>query len=107
MASNLEKIEKQKKGIQESLERFLRANRNEGILQEEYVTIRNDRYVVPVISGQRRKLPGVIHGASSTGQTLFLEPLETIDLNNELVRLGEEEAREITKRFPRGEPDRA
>ena len=88
-------IEKQKKGIQDSLERFLRANRNEGVLQEEYVTIRNDRYVVPVISGQRRKLPGVIHGASSTGQTLFLEPLETIDLNNELVRLGEEEAREV------------
>ena len=88
-------IEKQKKGIQDSLERFLRANRNEGVLQEEYVTIRNDRFVVPVISGQRRKLPGVIHGASSTGQTLFLEPLETIDLNNELVRLQEEESREV------------
>ncbi len=88
-------IEKQKKAIQESLERFLRANRNEGVLQEEYVTIRNERYVVPVLSGQRRRLPGVIHGASSTGQTLFLEPLETIDLNNELVRLQEEEAREV------------
>jgi DNA mismatch repair protein MutS2 len=88
-------IEKQKKGIQDSLERFLKANRNEGILQEEYITIRNERFVVPVISGQRRKLPGVIHGASSTGQTLFLEPLETIDLNNELVRLQEEESREV------------
>ncbi|MDP9172071.1 MAG: endonuclease MutS2 [Acidobacteriota bacterium] len=90
-------IEKQKRGIQESLERFLRANRNDGVLQEEYVTIRNERYVVPVIAGQRRKLPGVIHGASSTGQTLFLEPLETIDLNNELVRLQEEEAREVLR----------
>jgi DNA mismatch repair protein MutS2 len=88
-------IEKQKRGIQDSLERFLRANRTEGILQEEYITIRNERFVVPVISGQRRKLPGVIHGASSTGQTLFLEPLETIDLNNELVRLQEEELREV------------
>jgi DNA mismatch repair protein MutS2 len=88
-------IEKQKKNIQESLDRFVRANRNEGILQEEYITIRNDRFVVPVIAGQRRKLPGVIHGASSTGQTLFLEPLETIDLNNELVRLQEEESREL------------
>ena len=88
-------IEKQKKGIQDSLERFLRANRNEGVLQEEYITIRNDRFVVPVIAGQRRKLPGVIHGASSTGQTLFLEPMETIDLNNELVRLQEEEMREV------------
>ena len=90
-------IEKQKKGIQESLERFLRANRNEGVLQEEYITLRNDRFVVPVIAGQRRHLPGVIHGASSTGQTLFIEPLDTIDLNNELVRLEEEESREILR----------
>jgi DNA mismatch repair protein MutS2 len=88
-------IEKQKKSVQESLERFLRANRNEGVLQEEYITLRNERFVVPVIAGQRRKLPGVIHGASSTGQTLFLEPFETIDLNNELVRLQEEESREV------------
>jgi DNA mismatch repair protein MutS2 len=88
-------IEKQKKAIQDSLERFLRANRNEGVLQEEYITIRNERFVVPVVAGQKRRLPGVIHGASSTGQTLFLEPLDTIDLNNELVRLEEEESREV------------
>ena len=90
-------IEKQRKAIHDSLERFLKANRNEGVLQEEYVTVRNDRYVVPVLVGQRRKLPGVIHGASSTGQTLFLEPLDTIDLNNELVRLQDDEAREILR----------
>ncbi len=88
-------IEKQKKAIQDSLERFLKANRNEGVLQDEYVTIRNERFVVPVLVGQRRKLPGVIHGASSTGQTLFLEPLDTIDLNNELVRLQDDESREV------------
>lgn len=88
-------IEKQRKSIQDSLERFLRANRNEGVLQDEYVTLRNERFVVPVLAGQRRRLPGVIHGASSTGQTLFLEPLETIDLNNELVRLQDDEAREV------------
>ncbi len=88
-------IERQKKSIQESLERFLKAHREEGILQEEFVTIRNERFVVPVIAGQRRKLDGVIHGASSSGHTLFVEPLDTIDLNNELVRLSEEEAREV------------
>ena len=88
-------IERQKKSIQESLERFLRAHRDEGILQEEFVTIRNERFVVPLIAGQRRKLNGVIHGASSSGHTLFVEPLETIDLNNELVRLAEEEMREV------------
>ncbi len=88
-------IERQKKSIQESLERFLKAHREEGVLQEEFVTIRNERFVVPVIAGQRRKLDGVIHGTSSSGHTLFVEPLETIDLNNELVRLSEEEAREV------------
>ena len=88
-------IEKQKKAIQDSLERFLKANRNEGVLQDEYVTIRNERFVVPVLVGQRRKLPGVIHGSSSTGQTLFLEPIDTIDLNNELVRLQDDESREV------------
>jgi DNA mismatch repair protein MutS2 len=88
-------IERQKKAIQESLERFLRAHREEGVLQEEFVTIRNERFVVPVIAGQRRKLDGVIHAASASGHTLFVEPLETIDLNNELVRLAEEEASEV------------
>src|SRR5262245_37535420 len=88
-------IERQKKSIQESLERFLKVHRDEGILQEEFVTIRNERFVVPLIAGQRRKMDGVIHGASSSGHTLFVEPLETIDLNNELVRLSEEEAREV------------
>jgi DNA mismatch repair protein MutS2 len=88
-------IERQKKAIQESLERFLKAHRDEGILQEEFVTIRNERFVVPLIAGQRRKMDGVIHAASASGHTLFVEPLETIDLNNELVRLAEEEAREV------------
>jgi DNA mismatch repair protein MutS2 len=88
-------IDRQKRNIQESLERFLRAHKDDGILQEEIVTIRNERFVVPVISGQRRKMEGVIHGASSSGHTLFVEPLETIDLNNELVRLTEEELREV------------
>ena len=88
-------IEKQKNAIQESLERFLRSHHEEGVLQEEFVTIRNERFVVPVIAGQRRKIDGVIHGASSSGHTLFVEPLETIDLNNELVRLTEEELREV------------
>jgi DNA mismatch repair protein MutS2 len=90
-------IERQKKQINDSLERFLKAHRDDGILQEEIVTIRNERFVVPVVSGQRRKVDGVIHAASSTGHTLFVEPLETIDLNNELVRLTEEEFQEVQR----------
>src|SRR5215203_16209 len=88
-------IERQQKNVHQSLERFLKAHRDEGVLQEEYVTIRNDRFVVPVVAGQKRRVDGVIHGASGSGQTLFVEPLDTIDLNNELVRLREEEQREV------------
>ena len=88
-------MSRQQQQIQESLERFMRVHRDEGLLQEEFVTIRNDRYVVPLIAGQKRKVNGVIHAASGSGQTLFVEPLETIELNNELVRLTEEEMREV------------
>lgn len=88
-------IEKLKRQIQESLARFLHAHRTEGILQEEFITIRNERFVVPLIAGQQRKVEGVVHGSSGSGHTLFLEPFETVPLNNELVRLSEEEQREV------------
>jgi DNA mismatch repair protein MutS2 len=90
-------IERQRRQIQTSLERFLRTHRDDGTLQEEFITLRNDRFVVPVVAGQQRKVYGVIHGASGSGHTLFVEPLETIDLNNELVRLREEEQREVAR----------
>ena len=88
-------IEKQQRSVHNSLERFLKTHHEDGTLQEDFITIRNDRFVVPIISGQQRKVSGVIHGASGSGHTLFVEPLETIDLNNELVRLREEEMREV------------
>jgi DNA mismatch repair protein MutS2 len=87
--------EKQRHLIHDSLERFLKAHHEDGTLQEDFVTIRNDRFVVPVVSGRERRVDGVIHGASGSGHTLFVEPMETINLNNELVRLHEEELREV------------
>ncbi len=90
-------IGKQQKGIQDSLERFIRSHRQDGTLQEDFVTIREDRYVVPIVAGQKGRVDGVIHGSSGTGRTLFLEPLETIALNNQLVRLREDELREIER----------
>src|SRR5579883_869045 len=90
-------IARQHKSIEESLERFLRAHRTDGTLQEEFVTIREDRYVVPIVAGQKGRVDGVIHGSSGTGRTLYVEPLETISLNNQLVRLREDELREIER----------
>jgi len=90
-------IDKQQKSIQDSLERFMRAHRTDGTLQEDFVTIREDRFVVPIVAGHKGRVDGVIHGSSGTGRTLFLEPLETIALNNQLVRLREDELREIER----------
>jgi DNA mismatch repair protein MutS2 len=90
-------IVRQQKSIQQSLEQFMRAHRADGTLQEDFVTIREDRYVVPIVAGQKARVDGVIHGSSGTGRTLFLEPLETIGLNNQLVRLREDELREIER----------
>jgi DNA mismatch repair protein MutS2 len=81
--------------IRRSLESILRA-RGEST-GEDYVTLRNDRFVIPVRASERRGLPGVVHGASATGQTVFVEPLEAIDLNNRLVQLSEEELVEIAR----------
>lgn len=90
-------IERQQRTIQDSLERFLRSHRTDGTLQEEFVTIRDDRYVVPIVAGQKGRVDGVIHGSSGTGRTLFVEPLETVSLNNQLVRLREDEIREVER----------
>ncbi|MBV8552331.1 MAG: Smr/MutS family protein [Acidobacteriaceae bacterium] len=90
-------IARQQRQIQDSLERFIRAHRSDGTLQEDIVTIRDDRFVVPVVAGQKGRVDGVIHGSSGTGRTLFVEPLDTIQLNNQLVRLREDEIREIER----------
>ena len=81
--------------IQKTLKQILRArNAQPG---EDYVTLRNDRFVIPVRAEHRRSVPGVVHGASATGQTVFTEPFETVEANNQLVQLAEEEAAEIVR----------
>ena len=81
--------------IQRSLESVLRARGEPA--GEDYITLRNDRFVIPVRASDRRGVPGVVHAASATGQTVFVEPLEVIDLNNRRVQLGEEETEEIAR----------
>jgi DNA mismatch repair protein MutS2 len=88
-------MERQHRAIEESLRKSLRALASEGSTQEELITVRGERFVIPVKAEFRRRVPGVVHGTSSSGQTVFVEPLETIEQNNELVRLLDEEQREI------------
>jgi DNA mismatch repair protein MutS2 len=90
-------ISKLRSQIQRSLENILKRAEESHALQDEFVTIRNERYVIPIRNDNRGAVAGVVHGMSSSGQTAFVEPLETIGLNNELVRLRELEQVEITK----------
>ena len=81
--------------ITRQLETLMR-RRTEAV-QDEIVTVRNDRFVIPVRADHRGRIGGVAHGVSSSGATLFVEPLETIDANNELQLLREREEREIAE----------
>ena len=72
--------------------------RNESrAVQEEIVTFRNGRFVIPIRTDSRNLVPGVVHGLSGSGQTTFVEPLSVIDQNNEIVRLREQEEVEIAR----------
>jgi DNA mismatch repair protein MutS2 len=88
-------IARTRETIQKSLERMLRLRG--GDAGEGYVTLRNDRFVIPVRASGRGQVQGVVHAASATGQTVFVEPFETIEHNNKLVQLGEDEAAEIAR----------
>jgi len=92
-------MDRQQRVIEESLRSTFAASREGGSTQEDLITIRGERFVIPVKSEHKRRIPGVVHGASSSGQTVYLEPLETIEQNNELVRLIEEEQAEIRRIF--------
>ncbi len=92
-------MERQQRVIEESLRNTLRRLSEGGSTQEDLITIRGERFVIPVKAEHKRRIPGVVHGASSSGQTVYLEPLETIEQNNELVRLIEEEQAETIRIF--------
>jgi DNA mismatch repair protein MutS2 len=88
-------MEAQHRAIEASLRRAASRLREEGSTQDDVITVRGDRFVIPVKAEFKRRVPGVIHGSSGSGQTVFVEPLETIEQNNELVRLLDEEQAEV------------
>ncbi len=71
-----------RESILSRLGQIVKSPKFEGILQDDYVTIRDERYVLPVRAGEKGDFPGIVHGQSSTGLTLFIEPRELIDSNN-------------------------
>jgi DNA mismatch repair protein MutS2 len=89
--------EKARQRLNRKLESVIKDPHVSDQLQDQLVTMRNGRYVIPVRMDQRRRVDGVIHGTSSSGATVFMEPLDTLEMNNDIVRLREDEEREVQR----------
>ena len=97
LASIRERLRKQRARLRTTLESFLRGRDTAKYLQEQVVTDRNGRYVLVVRSEHRSAVPGIVHGTSASGASLFLEPLGTVDINNDIVALEEQERDEVRR----------
>jgi DNA mismatch repair protein MutS2 len=83
--------------LQSKLQKIISAPQNQPFLQEALITMRNGRYVIPLKADHKGKIPGVVHDSSSSGATLFIEPLETLELNNRWRELQLDEEKEIRR----------
>lgn len=90
-----DRLRKGRSRLRATLESYLRGRDTSKYLQEQVVTERNGRYVILVRAEHKGAIPGIVHGSSSSGATLFVEPLGTVEINNEIVALGEQEAEEV------------
>jgi DNA mismatch repair protein MutS2 len=96
LASIRERLRKQKQRLRTTLEGFLRG-RDAKYLQEQVVTDRNGRHVLMVRAEHRAAIAGIVHGGSASGASLFVEPLETVEINNDIVAHEEQEAEEVRR----------
>src|SRR6266566_2480920 len=106
-----DRLRKQRSRLRTTLESYLRGKDTSKYLQDQVVMERNGRYVLVVKTEHRAGIPGIVHGASTSGASLFLEPLSTVEINNDIVATEEQEAEEVhrillalTDQF-RGRPD--
>ncbi|MHB9145093.1 MAG: endonuclease MutS2 [Symbiobacteriia bacterium] len=83
--------------VREKLDQFVRSSEGARVLQDPIVTLRNDRFVVPVKQEYRAQVPGIVHDSSASGATLFIEPMAVVELNNELRELEAAEREEVLR----------
>ncbi len=88
-------LRKSRAKLRSTLESLTRSRDSAKYLQDQIVTDRNGRYVVVVRSEHREAVPGIVHGSSASGASLFVEPMSTVELNNDVVTLVEREKEEI------------
>ena len=92
-----DRLRKQRSRLRTTLESYLRGKETSKYLQDQVVTERNGRYVLVVKAEHRTGIPGIVHGASTSGASLFLEPLSTVEINNDIVATEEQEAEEVRR----------
>ena len=92
-----DRLRKQRTRLRGTLESFLRGKDTAKYLQDQVVTERNGRYVLVIKAEHRSAIPGIVHGTSTSGASLFLEPLSTVEINNDIVALEEQETEEIRR----------
>ena len=90
-----DRLRKQRARLRGTLESYLRGKDTSKYLQQQVVTDRNGRYVLVVRSEHRTAIPGIVHGSSGTGASLYLEPLSTVEINNDIVALEQQEQEEV------------
>ena len=83
--------------VKDILQKIITSPSHQKHLQEQLITLRGDRYVIPLKSEYKGAIPGVVHDVSATGSTIFLEPMSVVETNNEIRRLLGEEKDEIEK----------
>ena len=97
LAQIRDRLRRQKQRLRTTLDSFLRGRETAKYLQEQVVTDRNGRHVLMVRAEHRSAIPGIVHGGSTSGASLFVEPLETVEINNDIVALEEQEMEEVQR----------
>ena len=90
-------VREKQSSLIKSINSIMKSLDADGIVREDYLTLRDGRMVIPVKAEHKRHLRGFIHSESATGQTVYIEPEQTLELNNEIITLGFAEKREIER----------
>ena len=90
-------LRQKRQKLRGTLEQYTRGKDTAKYLQDEVVTERNGRYVLMVRAEHRGNVPGIVHGSSASGATLFLEPAATVEINNDIVELEDREREEVLR----------
>jgi DNA mismatch repair protein MutS2 len=97
LSETIQKIREIRQSIEKTLESYFHSPETKNFIQEKHITLKEDRYVIPLKHNFKGKIPGIVHAQSGSGETLFLEPFSVTSRNNELKILEKEKEKEIER----------